>query len=98
MLYGNNDEPFIVKSWGKKIFHVHVKDAVGVAAGGKFVFPLLGEGNVDFPAFFRALEEIGYDGCASVEFESWAYRRNILGNSHAASAKMCLDALNSFMK
>ncbi len=97
MLYGNNDEPFIVKSWGKKIFHVHVKDAVGVAAGGKFVFPLLGEGNVDFPAFFRALEEIGYNGCASVEFESWAYRRNILGNSHAAAAKMCLDALKSFM-
>ena len=97
MLYGNNDEPFIVKSWGKKIFHVHVKDAVGVAEGGKFVFPLLGEGNVDFPAFFRALNEIGYDGCASVEFESWAYRRNILGNSHAAAAKMCLDALKSFM-
>lgn len=97
MLYGNNDEPFIVKSWGKKIFHVHVKDAVGIAEGGKFVFPLLGEGNVDFPAFFRALNEIGYDGCASVEFESWAYRRNILGNSHAAAAKMCLDALKSFM-
>ena len=98
ILYGNNDASFIVKSWGKKIFHVHIKDAVGVAGGGKFVFPLIGEGNVDFGAFFAALEQIGYDGCASVEFESWAYRKNILGGSHAAAAKMCLDAVNQFIK
>ena len=98
ILYGNNDASFIVKSWGKKIFHVHIKDAVGVAGGGKFVFPLIGEGNVDFGVFFAALNEIGYDGCASVEFESWAYRKNILGGSHAAAAKMCLDAVNQFIK
>lgn len=97
MLYGNNDPAFIVKSWGKKIFHVHVKDAVGIAEGGKFVFPLLGEGNVNFGAFFKALEETGYEGCASVEFESWAYRANIWSGVHAASAKPSLEFLKKFI-
>ncbi len=96
-LYGNTDPAFIVKSWGKKIFHVHVKDAVGVAEPGKFVFPLLGEGVVDFKAFFGALEEIGYDGCASVEFESWAYRANILGGMHSAYAAPALEFLKKYI-
>lgn len=97
MLYGNNDAAFIVKSWGEKIFHVHVKDAVGIAEGGKFVFPLLGEGNVNFGAFFKALEEIGYTGCASVEFESWAYRQNIWGGVHASAVKPSLEFLKKFI-
>ena len=96
-LYGNTDPAFIVKSWGKKIFHVHVKDAVGVAEPGKFVFPLLGEGVVDFKAFFGALEEIGYDGCASVEFESWAYRANVLGGMHSAYAAPALEFLKKYI-
>ena len=98
LLYGNNDMAFLVKSWGRdKIFHVHVKDAVGIPEDGKFVFPLIGEGCVNFRAFFGALKEIGYDGCASIEFESWAYRANTLGGSHAASAKPMLEALRSYL-
>ena len=97
ILYGNNDMDFLVRSWGKKIFHVHVKDAVGVAEDGKFVFPLIGEGRVNFGAFFAALKDIGYDGCASIEFESWAYRASALGGSHAASAKPMLEALKRYL-
>lgn len=97
VLYGNTDTAFIVKTWGKKIFHVHVKDAVGVAGMGTFVFPLLGEGNVNFKAFFEALKEIGYEGTASIEFESWAYRQNILGGSHAATAAPSLEFLKKFI-
>lgn len=97
LLYGNNDMDFLVRSWGKKIFHVHVKDAVGIPEDGKFVFPLIGEGCVNFKAFFAALKDIGYDGCASIEFESWAYRANTLGGSHAASAKPMLEALKSYL-
>ena len=97
ILYGNTDTAFIVKSWGKKVFHVHVKDAVGVAGLGTFVFPVLGEGNVNFKAFFDALKKIGYEGTASVEFESWAYRQNILGGSHAASAAPSLEFLKKFI-
>lgn len=94
VLYGNTDMAFLVKSWGEKIFHVHIKDAVGVAAPGKFVFPLIGEGCVDFKTFFLALKEIGYEGCASVEFESWAYRNTAWHGEHApavAEMKKLID-------
>ena len=97
LLYGNNDMDFLVRSWGKKIFHVHVKDAVGIPEDGKFVFPLIGEGCVNFGAFFAALKDIGYDGTASIEFESWAYRANTLGGSHAAAAKPMLEALKKYL-
>ena len=97
VLYGNTDMSFLVKSWGEKIFHVHVKDAVGVAEPGKFIFPLLDEGNVDFRTFFDTLKEIGYEGCASVEFESWAYRNKTLGGSHAATAEPMLRVLEKYI-
>jgi sugar phosphate isomerase/epimerase len=78
VLAGNLDVGWIVKSWGNKIKHVHLKDAVGIPVLGKFIFPLLGEGNVDWTPFFKALEEIGYDGYLSVEFESFKYYEQIL--------------------
>ncbi|MBQ1848068.1 MAG: sugar phosphate isomerase/epimerase [Clostridia bacterium] len=97
VLYGNTDAAFIVKSWGKKIFHVHVKDAVGIAEPGKFVFPLLEEGCVDFKGFFDALKEIGYEGTASVEFESWGYRAKVMGGLHAAAAAPSLEMLKKYI-
>ena len=45
-----NDAPWVVKQWGDKIMHVHLKDVVGVPGmpGDSFLFPLLGEGMVDW--------------------------------------------------
>ena len=87
VLYGNTDMEFLVKSWGRdKIFHVHLKDAVGIPEPGKFTFPIIGEGFVNFKALFAALNEIGYDGCASVEFESWSYRNVAWEGQHAPAA------------
>ncbi len=87
VLYGNTDMEFLVKSWGRdKIFHVHLKDAVGIPEPGKFTFPIIGEGFVNFKSLFAALNEIGYDGCASVEFESWSYRNVAWGGQHAPAA------------
>ncbi|MCR5695133.1 MAG: sugar phosphate isomerase/epimerase [Clostridia bacterium] len=86
-LYGNTDMELLIKGWGKeKIFHVHVKDAVGIPSPGKFTFPVIGEGIVNFKVFFNALKEIGYDGCASVEFESWTYRNVMWEGQHAPAA------------
>lgn len=97
-LYGNTDPAFLVKGWGRdKIFHVHVKDAVGVAEMGKFTFPVIGEGVINFKAFFNALKEIGYEGCASVEFESWTYRNVMWEGQHAPAAPEMRRILDRFI-
>lgn len=97
VLAGNLDVGWTVKSWGNKIKHVHLKDAVGIEVPGKFIFPLLGEGNVDWPSFFKALEEIGYDGYLSVEFESFKYYEQILGNDIKKAAVLSLDNIKKLI-
>jgi len=91
VLYGNLDVGWVVRQWGDRIAHVHLKDAIGVPEMERFVFPLLGEGNVDWAAFFDALEEIGYEGFCSVEFESFAYYRRILGGDPEAAARLSIE-------
>ena len=59
-----------MRRFGKdKIKHIHLKDSVGVPReeGRDFIFPLLGEGSIDWQAFFGALREIGYEGYFSAE-------------------------------
>ena len=97
VLAGNLDVGWIVKSWGNKIKHVHPKDAVGIPVLGKFIFPLLGEGNVDWTSFFKALEEIGYDGYLSVEFESFKYYQQILDHDIKKVAELSWDNLKKLM-
>ena len=99
ILYGNTDMRFLVSSWGReKIFHIHLKDAVGVPEGGKFIFPLLGEGNVNWTDFFSALEDIGYEGFASVEFESWNYVSRLCGGEWDQAARASFDAIQKLIK
>ncbi len=97
VLAGNLDVGWIVKNWGDKIKHVHLKDAVGIQSPGKFIFPLLGEGNVDWTSFFKALKEIDYDGYMSVEFESFKYYEQILGNDIRKAAVLSLDNIKKLI-
>ena len=66
-----NDNAWAVRQWGSQIKHVHLKDAVGKPGmpDVDFLFPLLGEGQVLWSEFFRALEDIEYEGFCTVEFE-----------------------------
>ena len=91
VLYGNLDIAWIIRQWGKRIKHCHLKDAVGIPEEGKFIFPLLGEGNVNWKEFFKALGEINYQGYMSVEFESFTYYRQVLNNDPAAAAKISIE-------
>ncbi len=71
-----NAVSWTVHQLAERIFHCHVKDVAGVPGkvlGDTFVFPFLGEGRVDWPGFFTAMKEIGYQGCLSVEFEAFDY-------------------------
>jgi len=93
ILAGNLDIAWLVRQWGERIKHCHIKDAVGVPAMGKFVFPLIGEGLVDWPGFFGALAGIGFDGTCSVEFESFDYLRKVLGDNIVEAARLSMAAI-----
>ena len=94
VLKGNVDTGWLVRRWGKeRIKHVHLKDAAGIPKMGQFVFPFLGEGNVDWKGMFTALSEIGYDGYLSIEFESFAYHEKVLkGDTREAARRSIADA------
>jgi sugar phosphate isomerase/epimerase len=94
-----NDIPWTIRQWGTKIRHVHMKDAVGVPGmpGQEFLFPLLGEGSIDWRAFTEALETIGYEGFFTVEFESFAFYRQVLRNDPVAAARLSMEALRKLI-
>ncbi len=99
VLAGNLDVGWIVKQWAKKdrIKHVHIKDAVGVQTDGLFIFPMLGEGNVDWKAFCTALDEVGYDGQMSVEYESFVYHDTVLGGDTEEAARVSMAQLKKII-
>ncbi|HOZ48158.1 MAG TPA: sugar phosphate isomerase/epimerase family protein [Candidatus Hydrogenedentes bacterium] len=94
VLKGNFDTGWIVRHWGKDaIKHVHLKDAIGIPEDGRFLFPFLGEGRVDWKGMFSALAELGYEGYLSIEFESFTYHRQVLhGNTVEAARRSIADA------
>jgi len=68
----HGDDPVrAVRDLGPAIVHVHIKDAAG--APESFVFPPLGMGCVNFEGIFRALDEVGYGGFLSIEYEANAF-------------------------
>jgi len=94
-LYGN-DVAWVVRRFGKeKIKHVHLKDSVGVPRdeGRDFIFPLLGEGTIDWKAFFQALRDIEYKGFFSAEYESMNYFKNILDSDPVRAAELSLQLM-----
>ena len=98
VLCGNTDMKFLIRGWGKsKIFHVHLKDAAGIPVMGKFLFPLIGEGYVDWKTFFAEMAAIGYDGCMSVEFESFEYIKNAFGGKFEESAALSRKMIAKLM-
>jgi sugar phosphate isomerase/epimerase len=90
-LKDDSDTGWVVRQWGgDRIKHVHLKDAIGLPEMGKFLFPFLGEGKVDWKGMFAALAEIGYEGWLSVEFESFAYHDRVLKGDTREAARRCM--------
>ncbi len=90
-----DDIGIAIRAFADKIIHVHVKDAVGRLGGFgvDFLFPILGEGGVDWSSFFQALDDIGYEGALSCEFESFKYMDEVLNNKPEEAAKICWKSL-----
>ncbi len=90
-----NDSPWVVQQLASRIRHFHLKDAVGRPGmfGQTFVFPLLGEGVVPWADFFAAVDDIGYEGYLTVEFESWDYYRQVLRSDPVEAARISMEIL-----
>ena len=52
-----------IRTYGKKIVNIHLED---MKAGIHEHLPF-GQGEIDFPPIFKALQEINYQGCVNVE-------------------------------
>lgn len=96
---GGDDIPAAVRRWGDRIVHVHLKDAFGVPGieGEDFLFCLLGEGKVPWPEFFAALDDIGYHGPLSVEFEAYRYLDQVLGGDPAKAAALAMEQVRALV-
>ena len=94
-----DDIPSVVRQWGNRIVHVHLKDAFGTPGieGQDFLFCLLGEGAVPWPEFFVALDEVGYNGPLSVEFEAYRYLDQILGGDPAKAAHLAMEQVRALV-
>ena len=90
LLWQGVDPVKFIKTFPDRIYHVHMKDAMVTLDGTSGIlssyldfgqpgrgwdFRSLGRGEVDFEEIIRALNEIGYDGPLSVEWEDAAMDR-----------------------
>lgn len=87
--------PWSVYKLGEKIFHVHIRDADGLAV---YQLPV-GQGIIDWNELVRSLKKVGFDGYLSLELagfdnqykyakESIDYIRKILIEEDALTVKI----------
>ncbi len=68
--YGKGNPIDALELLGKYVREVHAKDFCHPVNGQSVGVEVpIGEGNVNFPAFFKKLKEIGYDGTITIERE-----------------------------
>ncbi|MEO6915032.1 MAG: TIM barrel protein [Chitinophagaceae bacterium] len=67
---GGGDSTVAIRKHAKRIKALHLKDVRDVPGSpGKYVFVELGQGRVDFPAIFKALDEISFKGSGIIELD-----------------------------
>lgn len=81
LLYGSGDPIDAIRTLGRRIRHVHVKDAIastkpGLEWGSEVAF---GDGQVPHAQFIEALQGIGYDGPLVIEREAGEDRMGDVG-------------------
>lgn len=92
-----DDLSWVIAELGPYIRHVHIKDVAGMPGrdGKEFIFPLIGEGLVDWQAVFTALDAARYRGVMSVEFESYRYYRTILKSDPTRASELSMQQLRA---
>jgi sugar phosphate isomerase/epimerase len=75
ILYNKGDPVEALRTLGPWIRQVHIKDAVKTRTPGTWGEEVpVGEGEVDWPAFFATLRKIGFSGNLVIEREAGARR------------------------
>ncbi len=94
-----DDVPAMVRDWADRVAHVHLKDAVGRVGrvDEDFSFLLPGEGRVDWPGLLAALADVGYDGAACVEFESFVLLNGPLRGDLARAAALARELVGGLL-
>lgn len=67
IFYGGVRPEEDIQASADAVKHMHCKDQIG--GPGKWNFPTVGTGEVNFPAIFAALDKAGFTGPVSVEIE-----------------------------
>jgi L-ribulose-5-phosphate 3-epimerase len=69
-----------VRTLGKRIHRIHIKDFKLERGKGQFSWVNLGEGDVDWPEVRKALGEVGYDGWVTTEISAGdaAYLKDVV--------------------
>ncbi len=76
-----------IRTLGKRIVKVHLKDFKLDRQAGRFYWKNIGEGDIDWPEVRRAFDEIGYDGYMTTE----------ISGGDAAYLKDVVARLNRFL-
>jgi hexulose-6-phosphate isomerase len=69
-----------IRTVGKRIARVHLKDFLMDRPNGKFFWKNLGEGDIDWPEVRKALADVGYQGWTTVEIQGGdaAYLKDVV--------------------
>ncbi len=95
-----DDIPGFVREHAARLAHVHLKDAFGRPGleGRDFIFCQLGEGLVPWDALLAALDEVGYDGALSIEYEAYGYYERVLGADPDAAARLAAEQARALVE
>ena len=92
ILYGRANPVDALDVFGKYVRNIHAKDGFYPTNGHSLGEEVrLGDGKVDFKAFFAKLKELGYDSYVTIEREIW-------GEEQEADIMYARDYINNILK
>ncbi|MBO5908301.1 MAG: sugar phosphate isomerase/epimerase, partial [Clostridia bacterium] len=92
ILYGRANPVDALDVFGKYVRNIHAKDGFYPTNGHDLGEEVrLGDGKVDFKAFFAKLKELGYDSYVTIEREIW-------GEEQEADIMYARDYINNILK
>ncbi|HWV71761.1 MAG TPA: sugar phosphate isomerase/epimerase [Pseudosphingobacterium sp.] len=88
---GGGDPAAAVLKYKERIKMLHLKDVISKDGGNGYQFVELGQGRVNIPAVFKALNTINFKGYAVVELDAVPVK----GRTQLASGQLSKDYLNT---